>query len=145
MPKPRLMAHEDLSRREDVKGSSDRLFGLVFAAVFLILALWPLLSGAEPRRWCFAASSIFLLLALVRPRLLGPLNRLWTWLGFAMHVVASAIVLRVLFYAVLTPMGLLRRWLGQDSLRLKKDPDARTYWIERAPPGPAPETMRNQF
>lgn len=125
--------------------SSDRSFGLVFAAFFLIVGLWPLLRGSAPRLWSLAAAAIFLVLALARPKTLALLNRVWTSVGLLLHRVINPLAMAIVFYATVTPIGLLLRLLGKDPLRLGLDRDAETYWIERRPPGPAPETMSNQF
>ena len=135
--------HEDLSRHEAPRASSDRSFGLVFAAVFAIVAGWPLLGGEGPRLWALAVAGVFLALALAAPRLLGPLNRLWTRFGLLLSRAMNPLVLGLLFFAVVTPMGLVMRALGKDPLRRRFERQAASYWIERRPPGPAP--MSRQF
>jgi len=140
-----LTAHEDFSRLDQQQGSSDRSFGLVFALFFLMLALWPAFHHRSPRWWALAVSAVFLLLALARPSVLGPLNRVWTWLARVLNKIVNPVVTAALFYLVFTPVGLLMRLTGGDSLRLRFSPDAKTYWIEKQPPGPPPETMARQF
>jgi hypothetical protein len=137
--------HEDLKREHGVKAGSERSFGFVFAGFFLIVALAPLFAGAALRVWPLAAAAAFLGIALLRPALLAPLNRVWLKFGSYLHKVVSPIVLGVLFFLVVAPTGLLMRVLGKDPLRLRLDRASRSYWIERSPPGPAPDTMRNQF
>jgi hypothetical protein len=139
------LAHESLTREEHIEGSSDRSFGWVFTAVFLIIAAWPLLSGSRPRWWALGVASAFALVTLARPGLLAGMNRLWTRLGVLMGKVVSPIALGLLFYAVFTPMGLVMRLVGKDPLRLRLDRQADTYWIPREPPGPPPTSMTNQF
>jgi len=82
---------------------------------------------------------------LARPSVLGPLNRVWTWLARVLNKIVNPVVTAALFYLVFTPVGLLMRLTGGDSLRLRFSPDAKTYWIEKQPPGPPPETMARQF
>jgi hypothetical protein len=142
---PSNQSHEDFSRAEHVQASSDRSFGLVFAGFFAIvtaLSLWR--SGAW---WPYAAplSAIFAVLALVRPALLAPLNRLWTKFGLLLSKVMNPLILGLLFYTTVVPIGLLMRAFGKDPLRLKFDRAASTYWIAREPPGPPPQSMKNQF
>jgi len=139
------MAHEDLAREQQAEGSSDRAFGLVLAGVFLLVALGPLRHGHAPRWWAFAVASVFALVALLKPLLLTRLNRLWTKLGILLGKVVSPIALGILFYGVFTPVAIVVRLTGQDPLRLKLDRDADSYWIVRKPPGPAPDSMSNQF
>ena len=139
------MTHENFSRQEDIKSSSDRSFGLVIATVFLIITLWPLIRGEPTRWWALAVATVFAALALLWTAALAPLNKCWTKLGVLLYRVLSPIVLGLLFYVTVTPIALLMRLLGKDPLRLRRDPDAASYWIERTPPGPAPESMKNQF
>jgi hypothetical protein len=51
----------------------------------------------------------------------------------------------LMFFLVFTPMALLIRLRGKDLLRLRRDPEAPSYWIPRQPPGPAPDTLKQQF
>jgi hypothetical protein len=139
------MAHEDLSREEQVEGSSDRAFGLVFAAVFAIIGLWPLLSAGPLRWWALAVAGAFAVLALAYARALAPLNRWWLKLGLLLGRFVSPVALGVLFYAVFTPIGLLMRLSGKDPLRVRRDGSAQSYWIARQPPGPPADSMTNQF
>ena len=139
------MAHESFSRDESIEGSSNRAFGLVFAAVFLIVALLPLLSGEAVRWWSAAVAAVFGALAVLAAPALGPLNKLWTRLGMLLHRIVNPVVLGIMFFIVVTPTGLLMRIAGKDPLRLKRDSAVSTYWIERDPPGPCPDSFRDQF
>jgi hypothetical protein len=140
-----MSTHEDFRRQAEVKGSSDRTFGLVFAVFFALVGLAPLRSHHPVRWWAVAVGLVFLSAAAVRPLWLRPLNRVWIKLGVWLGRIVSPIVMGVLFYVVITPMSILLRLLGKDPLRLAKEPEAGSYWIERRPPGPPPETMANQF
>ena len=137
--------HEDLSRSHDVKGSSDRSFGFVFAAVFSVLGLWPLVASREPRLWALGVAGAFLAVALVRPALLAVPNRLWMRFGVLLNRIVSPVVLAIVFYLVVTPMGLAMRLAGKDPLRLKARAPGASYWIPREPPGPSPDSLPNQF
>lgn len=140
------MTTEDLSRQHAVEGSSNRSFGLVFAAVFVVIGLWPLVFGRGGLRWwAVVVAAAFALLALAAPTLLAAPNRAWTKLGLLLGRIVSPIVLGLMFYAVFTPMGWVLRAMGKDPMRLHRDPAASTYWIERKPPGPPPESLNNQF
>src|SRR5262245_34919990 len=99
------MAHEDLSREEHVEGSSDRSFGFVFAAVFLIIAAWPLLHGGGLRWWSLAVAGAFALVAGAVPHLLAVPNRLWLKFGLLLGKIVSPIALGILFYVVFMPIG----------------------------------------
>jgi predicted membrane metal-binding protein len=139
------MGHESYERRDDIKGSSERSFGIVFAVVFALIGLWPLAFGRDPRLWSLAVGAAFLVCAFVLPSLLAPLNRLWLRFGLLLHRIVSPLVLGIMFYLVITPTGLLMRAVGKDPLRLKLDRNLATYWIERVPPGPPPESFKDQF
>lgn len=137
--------HENLAREHRVRQSSDRAFGVVFTTVFVVIGLWPLIGIQEPRWWAIAIAGAFGTLALIRPHWLAPLNRGWTKVGLLLHKVVNPVVMGAIFYLAVVPTGLALRWLGKDPLRLKWDDQTDSYWITRDPPGPAPDTMKNQF
>ena len=139
------MGHESYDRPEEIQGSSNRSFGLVFAGFFAIVGLFPLVAGGPIRYWALLTGAVFLLLGLALPSVLGPLCRLWMKFGQLLHRIVSPIVLGIMFFLVVTPIGLLMRLAGKDPLRLKFDREAGSYWIAREPPGPAPESLRDQF
>ena len=124
---------------------SERSFGLVFAAVFLIVALWPLLDSAPPRRWAIAVATLFVLCAFIAPKVLAPLNRLWFRFGELLHRIVSPIALGVIFFGVVTPYALVMRLFGRDELLLRKSSARASYWVRREPPGPPPDSFHNQF
>ena len=140
-----MATHEDFSRTHDVKTSSNRSFGYVFTAVFLIVGLWPLVLGTGARWWSLITAAVTLLVTLLAPALLALPNRLWLRLGLLLNRIISPIVLGFMFYAVVTPMGALMRLFGKDSLRLRRSGKVASYWIKREPPGPKPDSMSNQF
>ncbi len=89
--------HERLTSDEAARGASDRGFGLVFAVVFAIIGLWPLIGDGPVRIWACVVGTCFLAVAVTRPRILAPLNRLWTGIGLFLHRIASFVVLWLLF------------------------------------------------
>jgi hypothetical protein len=137
--------HEDFSREEHVKAGSDRGFGLVFAGFFALLAALSLWRGSHSWHWTLPVAAVFLAVALTVPRLLNPLNRLWLKFGLLIYKVMNPLILGLLFFVTITPIGLAMRVFGKDFLRLRLDRSAKSYWIERTPPGPAPQSMKNQF
>ncbi len=137
--------HERLSVAQDIRVSSDRSFGIVMAVVFTIIGVWPLLSEGPPRWWALIVAALFCGLAFLRPALLAPLNRLWFRFGLLLNKITSPLIMGLLFYGVITPYAYILRWLGKDLLCLRFDPSAESYWIERKPPGPAPESIKRQF
>lgn len=137
--------HEDLKREDDVKIGSERSFGLVFAAVGAVLGGLGFWKGWPSTWFWIAFGAVFLVVALVAPAMLRPLNRLWFRFGLLLNAIISPLVMGLLFYTTIFPLGLVMRLAGKDLLRLKRDTTAESYWIRREPPGPAPETMKNQF
>lgn len=137
--------HENLERQHEIKGSSERFFGITFFVFFLLIALWPLLWGKPLRIGVLGVSISFLALALIRPSLLAPLNRLWLKFGALLHSITSPIILGIMFFLVILPIGLLMRLLGKDFLRLRFDNNTPSYWIKREPPGPDKSSLNRQF
>lgn len=137
--------HEPLMRDEELKGSSNRAFGIVFAVVFAVIGLWPLIGGDMIRLWATSIAAGFLAIALIYPGILTPLNRLWMKFGLLLHKITNPIIMGLIFFVTVTPIALIMRMVGKDPLHREIDPETSSYWIDRKPPGPPPETMTNQF
>ena len=138
-----IRTHETLSRRMDGRQGSDRAFGVVFAVVFAVIGVWPLLRGGDVALWALGLGAAFLAVALARPRILAPFNRLWFRFGLLLHAVVGPVVLGLIYAVSVVPTGLIMRARGYDPLRRKK-PVGDTYWIAREP-GPAPDSFDRQF
>lgn len=126
--------------------SSNRSFGLLFTLVFLIVAAYAWLSGYSTQ-WVqiwLVISGIFLAFALLFPVALTPFNKMWFALGLLLGRVVSPIVLGVLFFILITPVAIGMRLFGRDALLIKKR-TVSSYWIDRDPPGPKPESFKDQF
>lgn len=130
---------------DDHERSSDRSFGFVFAAVFALIGLYNAWHHGRAWPWLALIAAGFLAVALIRPAVLAPLNRLWMKFGLLLAMIINPIVLGILFFLVFTPMAFIARLVGKDFLRLKKQPEAKSYWIVRDPPGPEPVSMKDQF
>jgi hypothetical protein len=137
--------YEEFHRDEAHIGGSDRAFGLVFTVACAVMGAINWWRGHNWWPWWFTAAAIFLVLALAWPRSLHPLKWLWTRFGQLLHRIVQPIVLGLLFYTTIVPMGLLFRAAGKDFLRQRFDPSAHSYWIERDPPGPSPDSFKHQF
>jgi Saxitoxin biosynthesis operon protein SxtJ len=137
--------HEDLAREDDIVGSSDRAFGLTLGAVFAVIGLVRLVLGHSYWEWWLGAAFVMLAFAVAWPAVLAPMNRLWLRLGLVLYKVVNPVVMGLVFSTTVVPIGLLMRALGKDPLRLRRQPTADSYWIVREPPGPEPDTMKNQF
>jgi hypothetical protein len=126
---------------DDVKIGSNRSFGIVFFAVFLIIAIYPLINSGELRLWSLIISIVFLVLGLVNSKILNPLNKLWFKFGIFLGKIISPFVMGIIFFLVVTPIGLLMRLLKKDLLNLKFN-NSHSYWIEKTEPK---SKMKNQF
>jgi predicted membrane metal-binding protein len=140
-----MSTHDPLVSHRKNKLGSDRSFAMVFAGFFAIVALAPLLHGGPMRWWAIALAAVFAAVGFVAPRFLSPLNRLWFRLGLALSRVVSPVVMGIVYYVVVVPTGLIIRARRKDPLRLRREPEAPTYWIRREPPGPTRGSMSRQF
>ena len=126
---------------DEVKLSSNRSFGVVFFIVFLLIGLYPLLKGNDLRIWSLIISFIFLALGLINSRILTPLNRLWFKFGLLLGKFISPLIMGIIFFIVVTPIGIIMRLFKKDLLNLKFN-EKETYWIEKKGPK---SKMKNQF
>ena len=126
---------------DDIKISSNRSFGIVFFVVFLLIALYPLIHNEEIRIWSLIISLIFLILGLINSRILKPLNKLWFKFGILLGKIVSPIIMGIIFFLVVTPIGFIMKILGKDVLNLKFN-ENKSYWIEKTGPK---SKMKNQF
>ena len=126
---------------DDVKISSNRSFGIVFFIVFLLIALYPLAYSGEIRIWSVIISAIFLFLGLLNSKILSPVNKLWFKFGIFLGKIISPLIMGIIFFLVVTPIGLMMRLLGKDLLNLKYN-KSQSYWIEKTGPK---SKMKNQF
>jgi hypothetical protein len=137
--------HEVFVRDEKIMAGSDRSFGFVMAGALALVTALNFWHAGRLWPWTGGLAALFLAAALLRPATLNPLNRIWLKFGLLLHSVVNPIVMGLVFYGTVLPTGLVMRALGKDLLRLQRQPDAASYWIVRQPPGPAPETMKDQF
>ena len=122
--------------------SSNRNFGFVFFIVFLIISLWPLQHEDQIRIWSIVISLIFLILSLMNSKLLTPLNQLWSRFGLLLGNIVAPIVMGLVFFLVVTPVGIVMRIMGKDLIRKKLNKNNKSYWIKREKPI---GTMKKQF
>jgi hypothetical protein len=138
-------SHELQPREETAKTSSNRSFGLVFAAFFALLGALSLWRGTDPWPIWLGLACLALVLALAAPQTLTLFNQAWTKIGLLLHRIVSPLFLALLFYGCIVPVGFLMRLSGKDPLRLRYEPNADSYWIKRLPPGPDAASFKNQF
>ncbi len=121
--------------------SSNKSFGLVFFVVFLLIAIFPLLKQEDIRIWSLIISFIFLVLGLLNSEMLSPLNKIWFKFGILLGIIVSPLVMGIIFFVVVTPIGLVMKLLKKDLLNLKFN-NHNSYWVEKNEPK---SKMKNQF
>jgi len=126
---------------DDVKIGSNRSFGIVFFIVFLLIAIYPFINSGELRLWSLIISLFFLVFGLINSKILNPLNKLWFKFGIFIGKLISPLVMGIIFFLLVTPIGLIMRLLNKDLLKLKFN-KTNTYWIEKTEPK---SKMKNQF
>ncbi|MBI4767541.1 MAG: hypothetical protein HY787_23595 [Deltaproteobacteria bacterium] len=136
--------HEDYFRKTEEKKSTERNFGIVMAMACALIGFLRFYRSGQGTLW-FIAAVLFVLLAYFYEKALSPLNLLWQRLGQLLFYITNPIILAVIFMVLLLPLGLIFRLLGKDPLHLKKQKGQKSYWLKRNPPGPIPQTMKNQF
>ena len=127
--------------KNNIKISSNRSFGIVFFVVFLLIAFYPITNSEDIRIWSLIISFIFIILGLLNSKILTPLNKLWFKFGIFLGKIVSPLIMGVIFFFVVTPIGLIMRMLGKDLLNLKQNKN-KSYWIEKSG---SKSKMRNQF
>jgi hypothetical protein len=120
-----------MAQTSRIKISSNKSFGIVFSVVFLILGLWPLISGNAILIWAILISIVFLILGVMNSKLLSPLNKIWFKFGLVLGSLIAPIFVGIVFFLVVTPIGLFMRVLGKDLLNMKFNKKIKTYWIKR--------------
>ena len=126
----------------NIKMSSNRSFGIVFFIFFTILGLWPLKSGGEINLLLIVISIIFLFLGLIQSKLLSPLNKLWFKFGIKLGAIISPLVMGIVFFLVVTPIGIVMNIFGKDLLNKKMNKKEKSYWVIRKR---STGTMKRQF
>ena len=115
-------------------GKPLRKFGLMVGGIFCAIGLWPaVLRGQNPRLWAVTVGVLLLIPALVAPRILGPVYRVWMTAGEALGWINTRILLGVVFYGLITPMGLIRRLCGNNTMRRTYEPGVESYRVVKRP------------
>ena len=137
---------QESNNQVEPKMLSERSFGLIFGGIFAVIAFWPVVfSGGSPRQWALVIALVWVVVAVVLPIALRPLNILWMKFGFFMHRIINPILMGLVFFVAVFPTGIIRKILGKDSMRRKYEPEASSYWIPRTPESQNKEHFDNQF
>ena len=131
-----------MNNKSNIRMGSNRNFGLVFFVVFLILGLWPIKNGGEINIFLILISLVFLFLAITKSKFLTPLNKLWFKFGIKLGAIIAPIVMGVVFFLVVTPIGILMKITGRDLINKKINKNSKTYWLNRKK---AVGSMKRQF
>ena len=121
---------------------SNRSFGVVFSVVFLIISFWPLFTEGTIRIWAIFIAILFLLISYFKPDVLYPLNKIWFKFGLLLGIIVSPIVMGIVFFIIVTPIGIIMRIIGKDLLNKKINNSVKSYWIKREQ---VIGSMKNQF
>lgn len=113
------------------KQLSNQSFGLIFAAIFLVIGLFPILFGNPYRVWALTIALAFFSCSLIFPSVLTPLNNLWMKFGQLMHKITNPILMGIIFFLTVLPTGIVLKLLGRDPMRRRPDSKQESYWIER--------------
>ena len=125
----------------DQKINSNRSFGIVFFLFFILIAFYPIINQGEVRVWSIFISLFFLILGIINSTILTPLNKLWFKLGIFLGKIISPLIMGIIFFIVVTPIGFFMRLLGKDLLNLKFN-NNKSYWIQKTGPK---SKMKDQF
>ena len=127
---------------DEIKLGSNKSFGIVFSVVFLLISIYPLINNENIRYWSLIIALVFLILGLLNSKILTPLNKLWFKFGLFLGKIISPIIMGIIFFVVVTPIGVIMRLIGKDVLNLKLNKKEGSYWIEKEGPK---SKMKNQF
>ena len=140
-----MKTHENIIEKQDIQIGSNKSFGIVFAVVFLIIALWPLLDEGMFRVWALVTGIILFIISFIYPSIFKPFNLIWFKFGLLLGKIVTPIVMGFLYFFTITPTALIMRTLKKRPLDLEFDESLDSYWKYRDPPGPSSESMKNQF
>jgi len=132
-----------VDKKSNIEIGSNKSFGIVFFLFFLFLSIWPLAIQGNQINYIFLfIGIIFLLLGILNSKILTPLNYIWFKFGIYLGLIISPIVMAIIFFMVVTPIGLFMRSIGKDLIRNKKDSSLKTYWLDCKE---EKSSMKNQF
>ena len=124
-----------------MKKSSSKSFGYLFFGIFFALSIWAYIKNQNLNYWLIGTSTVFLVLTLIKSKLLDVLNDLWIKFGELLGKIVSPIVMSIVFFLIVTPIGLILKIVKKDLLKLKFNND-KSYWIEK---NKTIESMNKQF
>ena len=140
-----MSTHENTNHSEVIEPGSDRSFGLVVGGILTVIGIYQFFAGSGVFVWILGFGVALVFMGVIAPRMLHPLNVAWTHFGILLGKIVTPVVMFLVFVITVVPIGLILRLMGKDLLRLKSATGDASYWIERTPPGPSPESLQDQF
>lgn len=131
------MKHSQSPKLKDLRN-----FSLIWFLIFLVMSIYPMFKGLEPRNWSIGISLSFLFIAVLKPEVLRSFYIIWVKVGEFIGGIVSKVIMFVLYFGVFTLISLILKILGKDLLKKRLDNKATTYWITREM---QPQSMKNQF
>ena len=125
-----------------VKIKDLQTFAYIWAGIFTVIGLYPLLDGADIRIWSIAIAIVFIAIVLIKPTILTSFYKVWIKIGDFIGGIISKVIMFILYFGLFTPISIFLKILGKDLLNKKVDKSPESYWIEREK---QPESMKNQF
>ena len=113
-----------------MKKSSSKSFGYLFFSLFLILSLWPVLNDNSVNFLFLSISAVFLILTILKSKILDFLNNYWIKLGELLGRVVAPIIMFFVFFVIVTPLSLLTKLFKKDLLNVRFN-ESKTYWINK--------------
>lgn len=128
--------------KKQIKKSELRNFSLIWSFLFSVYAIYPLSKGEMLHKWVLLVALLFVLVAFIKPTILGGFYRIWVKIGELIGGVISKVIMFILYFIIFTPISFSLKILGKDLLNKRLDKTASTYWIDR---DVQPQSMKNQF
>ena len=133
----------ELKSNIEIDAGSNRGFGVVFAIIFLLIGLYPLLiNEGDIRYWSISIAVVLLVAVLFYPAVLSKLSLLWFKFGIMLGSIIAPIIMFVVYFFTVVPIGLLMKIIGKDLLNQKINKTTKSYWINRSQPV---GSMKDQF
>jgi ABC-type Fe3+ transport system permease subunit len=121
---------------------SEKNFGIVFSIVFLLISLYPLINSEDILIWSIILSCLFIMLAYLLPRTLTLPNKLWFKFGLMLGSIIAPVVMALVYFTSVVPLGIIFKILGKDPMQRKLDKSSKSYWISKEQPN---SSMKDQF
>jgi len=119
-----------MKQRDEIKQL--RHFGLIVGGIFALIGVWPAVwRGGAPRLWTLALAVLLVVPALVRPHSLTYVYRVWMTAGEWLGWINARIILSIVFYGLVTPMGFVMRRFSHDPMQRRFDARATTYQVRK--------------